>query len=555
MPRILLIEDDADQRRLRALLLESRGYQVQSASSAAEARDILAAADPPPNGVLMDLRLPRAEDGRRLIHELHERYPALPVIVLTGASGFESSPERALVRGVLRKPVRTERLLHALSQLASLLLACLFAMPAAAQQRGFPFTLHSAAEVAAELELSSPSSDWGAAGREAAVAAIGLDGETKHHVLVFAEKDSRRYAVFLGPLPPGPHTLTVERDPRHSARGSDLVIGEARIRPLSPDDPLYEPLRHAPVLFARADTIGRFSDALLVLYCTRGRDARGPWLEYTAIFSNEDGGTSTRDLMARWGRTTDIEYVYRVWLDAEGRPARTLIQTREHQDVPYDGPYFGLHPMLAPVTDNNMVEPVAADPPALRFQLAPVLADFSSGSRELVMDNEPFTYEIACKEIRREEKIRAPGAWFDGEKIADPRRYFTAEFQVETQNAAVQLLYRLRGENLWRGSALGIGKNFIERDGWVRTALELPEGRTPADIGEFAFECLSRRDLERQPVPKNGRCRIAGLGRFFPLDDRCRPAAPLALPQVPAGGWQLHVGEMISFRNEDRHGN
>lgn len=550
MPRLLLIEDDPDQRRLRALLLASRGYQVESASSAAEALALLAAADAPPDCVLMDLRLPRSEDGRQLIRSLHAQYPALPVIVLTGAAGFESSPERTLVREVLRKPVRTERLLNALSRLASLLLACLLALSAAAQKRSFPFTLESSAEVVAELELSSPSSDWAASGREAAAAAIGLDGETKHHVLVFAEKDSRRYSVFLGPLPPGPHTLTVERDSRHSARGSDLVIGEARIRPLSPADPLYEPVRHAPVLFARADSIGRFSDALLLVYCTRGRDARGPWLEYTAVFSNEDGGTSTRDLMARWGRTTDIEYVYRVWLDPEGRPARTLIQTREHQDVPYDGPYFGLHPLLAPVTDNNMVEPAAADPPGLRFQLAPVLADLAGGSRELVMDAEPFTYEIACKEIRREDKIRSPGNWIDAEKIADPRRYFVAEFHTETQNAAVQLLYRFRNEKLWRASALGIGKNFIERDGWARAALELPEGRSFSDIGEFAFECLSRRDLEKQPVPKNGHCRIVRLGRFLTFDSRCRPVASAGLPEIPKEGWQLHVGEMVSFSHD-----
>ncbi len=550
MPRILLIEDDPDQRVLRTLLLESRGHQVHPASCAEEALQQLSAADTLPDCVLMDLRLPRTEDGRRLIRALHEQHPGLPVIVLTGAAGFESSPERALVREVLRKPVRTERLLNALSRLASILMACWLALPALAQQRSFPFTLAGAAEAVAELELSSPSSDWGSAGREAAVAAIGLDGETKHHVLVFGEKDSRRYTVFLGPLAPGPHTLTVERDARHSAKGSELVIGDARIRPLAPGDPLYEPVRHAPVLFARADTVGRFSDALLLVYCRRGRDARGPWLEYTAVFSNEDGGTSTRDLMARWGRTTDIEYVYRVWLDAEGRPARTLIQTREHQDVPYDGPYFGLHPMLAPVTDNNMVEPVAGDAPPLRFQLAPMLADLAGGSRELVMDSEPFTYEIACKEIRREGKIRAPGQWIDGEKIADPRRYFVAEFRAETPNAAVQILYRFRGESLWRGSSLGIAKNFIERDGWVRTAAELPEGRDFSEIGEFAFQCLSRRDLERQPVPKNGSCRIVRLGKFLTFDSRCRPVDAAAAPAIPEKGWQLNVGEMVSFRHD-----
>ncbi|MEJ5367358.1 MAG: response regulator [Bryobacteraceae bacterium] len=550
MTRILLIEDDADQRRLRTLLLESRGYRVLSASCPSEALEILAEASPPPRCILMDLRLPRTEDGRALIRELHSRCPSIPVIVLTGAAGFESAPERALVREVLRKPVRSERLLGALSRLAAFLLASLLPIPAAAQSRSFPFTLDAPAEVVAELELSSPASDWAVRGREAAVAAIGLEGETKHHVFVFGEKDSRLYRVFLGPLAPGPHILTVSRDAGLSAPGSGLVIGEARISPVRPGDPLYEPVRHAPILFSRAGAPDRFSDALLLVYCTQGRDRSGPWIEYTAVFSNEDGGTSTRDLMARWGRTTDIEYVYRVWLDREGRPARTLIQTREHQDVSYDGPWFGLHPLLVPVTDNNMVEPAGAAVPPLRFQLVPTVVSLDGGSRELVMDQHPFTYEIACKEIARESKIRPQDTWFDGEKIADPRRYFIAEFQAETRNAAVQLLYRLRGENLWRGSALGIGKNFIERDGWVRTALELPEGRSAAEIGEFAFECLSRRDLERQPVPKNGTCHILRLGRFFAPDARCRPGAALAVAPQPEEGWRLRVGELVTFAKE-----
>lgn len=551
MPHVLLIEDDSAQRRLRTLLLESHGYRVTGAASPDEALDMLAAPAPLPDAVLMDLRLPSADDGRRLIRTLHERHPRLPVIVLSGTpAALERASELAMVRAVLRKPVRTEALLRALSKLAALLVPWLLWMPSWAQQRSFPFSLDRAAEVVAELELASPASDWAAPGREAAVAAVTVDSHTEQHVYVFAEKDSRKYRIFLGPLAPGPHTLSVARDGRHSARGSDLVIGEARIRALEAGSPEEEMVRHAPVLFSRQDADGRFSDVPLLVYAARGSDSAGPWIEYSVVFSNEDGGTSTRDLMARWGRTTDIEYVYRVWPGPNGQARRTLIQTREHQDVPYDGPYFGLHPLLEPVTENNMVEPAPRPSGALRFQMAPVLAEREDGSRERVMDSEPFTYEIACKELQREGKIRAAGSWFDGEKIADPRRYFVVEFHTETANAAVQFLYRLRGESLWRGSALGIAKNFIERDGWVRTAAELPEGRTPADIGEMAFECLSRRDLEKQPVPKNGRCRIARLGRILSFDARCRPVPAPALPQPPSEGWQLHVGEMVSFRSE-----
>ena len=73
----------------------------------------------------------------------------------------------------------------------------------------------------------------------------------------------------------------------------------------------YDVFAYAPVLFARLNTVGQFSDIPLLLYCEHLRVDGEDTLQYTVIFSNEDGGTSTRALMARWGRTTDIEYVYR----------------------------------------------------------------------------------------------------------------------------------------------------------------------------------------------------------------------------------------------------
>jgi hypothetical protein len=44
------------------------------------------------------------------------------------------------------------------------------------------------------------------------------------------------------------------------------------------------------------------------------RDGRG-WIRYSVIISNEDGGTATPALMARWERTTDIELIYEVEMD------------------------------------------------------------------------------------------------------------------------------------------------------------------------------------------------------------------------------------------------
>ena len=550
MARILIVEDDRDQLLLRRLILERAGHAVAAVASPAEALEAVrsAPAGQAFQGVVMDLRLPAAGDGRALIRELKALLPDLPIIVLSGRlQEFSATPESGQVLAALAKPVRTENLLKTLARLAApLCLALLSLIPAPAQSRDFTFQAPSRGEVVADLRLASPGSDWAAGGREAAMATLTLDGSARQQVLVFGGPAERVYNVFLGELAPGAHTLRVERDAALSARGSGLAIADATFQPLASGDPRAVAVAHAPVLLARADTIGGFTDVPLLAYYTRGRDAGGPWLEYTVIFSNEDGGTSTRDLMARWGRTTDIEYIYRVWLDARGEPAKTLIQTRDHRDVPYEGPRFGRHPVLVPVTDNNMVEPAPPGPAPIRYQLVPVPADLEAGSRESVMDLHPVTYLVASKELRREAKLRPPAA-FEGEKIADPRHYLMVEMKVQSENAAVQILLRRRNSTLWQGSALGIGKDFIERSGWARTAIELPPGTKPSDIAEVGAQCLSRRDLERQPVPKNGRCRLEAFGKIFFLGEDYVPRPPLALPRLPSGGWPLKVGEMSSM--------
>lgn len=66
-----------------------------------------------------------------------------------------------------------------------------------------------------------------------------------------------------------------------------------------PSDPTYDVVANSLVLFARLNTIGKFSDLPLLAYATRDTDKGQRVLEYTIIFSNEDAGTSPRNLMAR----------------------------------------------------------------------------------------------------------------------------------------------------------------------------------------------------------------------------------------------------------------
>jgi len=538
MAKILLVEDDADQRLIRRLVLEKYNHSVAEAESPAEALRSLSAQTP--DCILMDLRLPEAEDGLALIRDIRAQAPLVPLLVLSGyLADLKSAPEAASVNAMLQKPVRTEHLLRTISRLLLCLLLLVSLGRLQAQSRTFPFNVARPAEVIAELLLSAPGADWSQPGKEAPLARITLDGTQIQHTFVAG---ARPYRLFLGPLPAGPHQIQVELDPKYSAPSAPLSIGEARFEELHPGDSGYEILAHAPILPARANTVGRFTDIPLLMYCTRGEDTAGRWLEYTVIFTNEDGGTSTRDLMARWGRTTDIEYIYRVWLNAQGAIAKTLIQTREHQDVPYEGPRQGLHPILMPVTDNNMVEPAARNASPIVHQMAPILTDLSGGSRELVMDANPFTYEISAKELQRENKLRPYGA-FEGEKISDPRNYLIAELKISSSLAALQVLTKRRGAPKWQGSAVGLGKDHIERSGWVRTTIELPPGTRPQDIEQIGVQCLSLRDLTRQPLAKNGKCAVETFGKVFFLgpDYRPQPSIPIPLNNI-----QLEVGEMVT---------
>lgn len=545
MARVLLVEDDRDQRELRRILLQRFGHEVDGCTMPLEAE--AACATQTPDVVVMDLRLPTADDGRALVRALRARHPKLPIIVCTGwAEDLEGTAEAAKVQAVMRKPIKSEELVKLIAQFAVRAVALLLVLAGALQAEVLrhPFELTAAGEAAATVTLSAPNGDWGVQGKEASVAAIRVDDGPVQHVIVANGAQPVDYRLFLGALPAGRHTLTVDRDAVHSSPGVELKAGAASVRALDPRAESDLAALHAPVLFARANTIGKFSDIPLLAYYLTGVEGGQRWFEYTVVFSNEDGGTSTRNLMARWGRASDIEYVYRVWLDAAGAPARTLIQTRGHKDAGYEGPREGFHPLLVPVTNNNMVDPAAAQlQTPLRFQFAPVQADLSSGSRETVMDRAPYSYRIVADELRRENKLRPP-LTVDGEKIADPANYLVVEFKSSVRQAALQVLVRRKGERNWHASSAGVPENFVERSGWARAAVELPPATAPGQIEEVAFQCMLWRDMRRQPGINSGACHLERIGQIFLPGANAAPGARVTLAPLPGQGWRMTTGEI-----------
>jgi|SRR5579864_3834044 len=117
MARVLLVDDDPGGLEIRKMLLERDGHRVTTAVDAATARERFR--ETPPDCVILDLRLPSPEDGLALVREFREcreAAPGLRIVVLAGwGAGLDGRPEQDLVDEVLAKPVRSERLINAVS--------------------------------------------------------------------------------------------------------------------------------------------------------------------------------------------------------------------------------------------------------------------------------------------------------------------------------------------------------------------------------------------------------------------------------------------------------
>lgn len=106
---ILVIDDEAQIRKLLNITLESNDYKVKEATNAREG--LLMAANHPPDLILLDLGLPD-ESGHIVLEKLREWY-AKPIIILSVQSS-EEDIVKALDEGAndyLVKPFRTGELL------------------------------------------------------------------------------------------------------------------------------------------------------------------------------------------------------------------------------------------------------------------------------------------------------------------------------------------------------------------------------------------------------------------------------------------------------------
>ena len=103
---ILVVEDNADVRRVAVSLLEQLGYRAVEVEAAAAALDVIASGKHI-DLVFSDVVLPGPADGLALARTLADRYPQIPVVLTTGFTKvFDADPEFP----VLRKPYQLSTL-------------------------------------------------------------------------------------------------------------------------------------------------------------------------------------------------------------------------------------------------------------------------------------------------------------------------------------------------------------------------------------------------------------------------------------------------------------
>jgi two-component system response regulator GlrR len=110
MEKLLIVDDDLSILRVLKMRLESEGYQVEAASDIKAAKNL--AARNKYELAIFDMKFPDG-NGIDLMKSIHQRDPALPIIILTAYGTIESAL-KAMKQGAyiyLNKPFNYRELL------------------------------------------------------------------------------------------------------------------------------------------------------------------------------------------------------------------------------------------------------------------------------------------------------------------------------------------------------------------------------------------------------------------------------------------------------------
>lgn len=271
-------------------------------------------------------------------------------------------------------------------------------------------------------------------------------------------------------------------------------------RPVRPGGTLYDlVLRHSPFLVIRGDQYkNRVTDLPIALaYSTlpmMAGAAQHLLIKYTVFFTDEDslpGMSDTEAQMARYGRRTDIEWLYQVELDLE----TGAVVSRQYQGGAvgeigharyfFVGQYLpeSDHPILYDTATHNIFDDVCPpgrrEAPLVGYHLVP---DPQYGeiefprAREELMLAAPWMFEVSDEELNRERKLAHP---FD--------EYLFVLVDGELRQGAFTIL---------------ISPSAFERGRALSSLTDYRSGGGASDIDRLGEDLWGRRTLSAIPVPR-----------------------------------------------------
>jgi len=121
---ILLVDDDADYLLQKKIELESEGFNIITANGRVSAHEIIS--NNKIDIAIVDLMMDERDDGFVLSFELKNKFPTLPIIMVTGVTaqtGLEfntiTQTEKKWIKAdtIITKPVRKEQLIREIRRL------------------------------------------------------------------------------------------------------------------------------------------------------------------------------------------------------------------------------------------------------------------------------------------------------------------------------------------------------------------------------------------------------------------------------------------------------
>ncbi len=350
------------------------------------------------------------------------------------------------------------------------------------------FNVQNSREFLLHLRVSSET-NWAIPESESAVLTIYIDSTysfQNQDIVLFKGDELFVYKVSLGIIDSGSHTIEVYFNGDKSPPGAQFVfLDELSLVPIALKSRDYDVFRFSPVLYGRdlvSEDESVHTDVPLLMWHEVDTVESDKWIEYSMIWSNEDGGTNSISLMSRWGRTTDIEWIYKVKIDPGGNVLEEYFQGPGHSTSYFQGNRINDHPVLKTVTINNMVSDEGESD--YKFFLSPEKSKQEIHSREILMDDDPWTYEIMALEMIAEGKYESPADPISP-AVSDARNYLYLEFNTQMAGNGIRLTFaaKLKNDPFWYYSDHGLSSiGAVNAGGWRRSTIELWEGTTLDDL-------------------------------------------------------------------------